>query len=151
VTIRAATLADIAPIAELDESVFGMSAYGPTTVRQLLDLFGELCFVAENGSGTIVGYCMGGVASRDRIGWVLVLAVVGSERRRGVGRNLSESTISALEGSGAAALRLTVEPSSSAAIALYTSLGFQHDKVERDYFGPGHPRIVMWRGKSSRV
>lgn len=68
-------------------------------------------------------------------------------RRHGLGRELMLEVLARLRDSGIELVRLTVEPANRAAILLYRSLGFSPEQpdagLRRNYFGPGHDRLIM--------
>jgi ribosomal-protein-alanine N-acetyltransferase len=72
------------------------------------------------------------------------LAVIPHQRGHGLGRRLMVEVLRRLRTEGVRQVRLTVEPTSEAAITLYQSLGFSSEEgVVKDYFGPGEHRLLM--------
>lgn len=82
-------------------------------------------FVAED-QGRLVGYVMlmGGEYTVDRATVIMVLEVLASHHRRGIGRSLLTETERWARDHGIHRLELGVLTDNTAAIALYTSFGF---------------------------
>ncbi len=121
-TIRPATAADFAlhvrlmPELEVDD---------PPPVREkwVADQC-ALTLVAEL-AGVGVGTCFW--QRLDGSGYVRQLIVAPEARRHGVGRVLMEEVARQLRGAGCTTWRLNVKPQNTAAVALYTSLGFRRE------------------------
>lgn len=73
------------------------------------------------------------------------IAVDPAHQRRGLGRELLEAVIDAVEKRGVATLWLEVRASNAAAIALYESLGFNEATVRRNYYptADGHEDAIV--------
>ncbi|EMH4163204.1 ribosomal protein S18-alanine N-acetyltransferase [Pluralibacter gergoviae] len=73
------------------------------------------------------------------------IAVDPAYQRRGLGRELLEAVIDAVEKRGVATLWLEVRASNAAAIALYESLGFNEATVRRNYYptADGHEDAIV--------
>lgn len=73
------------------------------------------------------------------------IAVDPAYQRRGLGRELLEAVIDAVEERGVATLWLEVRASNAAAIALYESLGFNEATVRRNYYptADGHEDAIV--------
>ena len=74
------------------------------------------------------------------------IAVDPAYQRRGLGRELLEHLIDALEAQGVVTLWLEVRASNYAAIALYESLGFNEATIRRNYYPTAEGReddIIM--------
>jgi [ribosomal protein S18]-alanine N-acetyltransferase len=142
VLIRAASEADLGALGELDAEVFGDLAYPPFVLRQWFDLYRGWWLVAEHVNG-LRGYSLGvPVFDRSR-GWLLGLGVRPEFQGRGYGRSLTVSSMRMLAGVGVRDVHLTVEPGNRPAITLYHDLGFEVDRLVKDYLGPGHDRLLM--------
>ena len=81
----------------------------------------ELFLVAES-DGRIVGTVLGGF---DGVrGWIHHLAVVASQRRKGIGRALMQSAEEGLKTLGCPKVNLQVRATNIAVVAFYRSLGY---------------------------
>ena len=126
----------------VDTEAFGDIAYKVPTLRQLIEVSGECCIVAED-SGGVLGYAIALISpSRDK-SWLLSLGVLPEAKGRGAGRRLTESIIDILRALTVPSVWLTVDPDNAPAVSLYRSLGFLEKERYDDYFGPGENRILM--------
>ncbi|WP_019934336.1 GNAT family N-acetyltransferase [Oceanimonas smirnovii] len=141
--IRAATKADLAEVYQLECVAFGEHGYPYFFLRQAWDLWPGSLLVAES-ERELQGYVLAGRGEKVNEGWILSLAVAPAARGRGLGRQLLQAAVTALEERGCARIKLTVLPDNPA-LQLYQSLGFVEAGRENDYFGPGEPRLVMVR------
>lgn len=132
ITVRPGTLADLAPIAQIQASS-PEGAQWPVHEYLQYDLL-----VAEYGSSA-AGF---GVARRlaEDESELLNLAVDPQFRRRGVGRRLAAALLARHSGS----LWLEVRESNIVACKFYKSLGFQERGYRPDYYrNPSEGAIVM--------
>lgn len=142
VLIRPAEEPDLEALHRVDRLVFGRLAYPFFALRQLMDLHARHCLVADDGE-QLVGYCLGAMAARPPVGWLLGLAVLPGAREAGHGRDLVHETVRRMAADGAHQVRLAVEPENSGAIHLYETLGFRISGFRPDYFGPEGDRLIM--------
>lgn len=140
-TIRPAVRADLDALIALERQTFPEESYGEIALRQFIDLFPGLFFVAEDGA-TVAGYGLGGIDQHGE-GWVLSLGVSPAHQGRGIGARLFDAVLDALRGTGT--IRLTVIPDNVRAITLYERKGFTTEARVEDYYGPGQHRLVMAR------
>jgi ribosomal protein S18 acetylase RimI-like enzyme len=143
--IRPATPADLPALAAVEREAFADEAYPPFFFRQAHDLWPGLLRVAEAPPGRAVGYVLAAVGGRPGEAWVLSAAVRASHRGRGLGAALMEDVQAVLAARGVRAVRLTVHPGNAGAVRLYRRLGYEVEREEADYFGPGERRLVMRR------
>lgn len=73
-------------------------------------------------------------------------AILPEHRGGGMGSRLTRVLLDACAGHGRTEVRLTVHPANATVIGLYRRLGFNVVGEERDYFGPGEPRVVCASG-----
>jgi mycothiol synthase len=69
-----------------------------------------------------------GITKRE--GWVAILGVIGSHRRRGLGRNLLLDSVSWLQSRGIERILLMVDAENEKALDMYKSAGFEVNSVE---------------------
>ena len=148
--IRRPTVREITELARLDREVFGEHSYAPISMRQFYDLAGPLLLVAVDGEA-LLGYGLALPSAVNGEGWFMALGVRAECRRTGVGKRLAERIIAEADQLGIVVLRLTVEPTNQAAIALYATLGFETENIVTEYFGHGENRQVMCRQGRSRT
>lgn len=124
VKIRAIEVADIEAIQELASDAYG----APASIVLLNEAAhaGGLAFgkVAVDAAGAVCGVVLCEALSRHNC-YIDMLAVAASRRRRGIGRLLMKTAFEEIRHSGAQSASLVVSNSNHAAIALYSSLGFQ--------------------------
>jgi mycothiol synthase len=65
-----------------------------------------------------------------REGWVAILGVIGSHRRRGLGRNRLLDSVNWLRSRGIERILLMVEAENEKALGMYKSAGFDVNSVE---------------------
>ena len=141
-SIRTAHGADLPELYKIEAETFsGKHAYSYTALRQLFDISGRLCLIAE--SSDLLGYTLGVMHSIEKLGWILSLVVRPTARRQGIGKALTHELTGRLAEQGARLIQLTVEGNNQSAIQLYECLGFKKKSFERNYFGPDEDRIIM--------
>lgn len=142
-TLRGVTEADLPELLRVDREAFPEDPYPPFILRQLIEIHGDRILVLDDGNG-LLGYVLFVNTSDGYVSWIMSLAVIPHQRGHGLGRRLMVEVLRRLRTEGVRQVRLTVEPTSAAAITLYGSLGFSSEEgVVRDYFGPGEHRLLM--------
>lgn len=140
--IRPASEDDLPALVRLDTELFPDFAYPYFVLRQFLDLYQDRLLVLDDGS-SLHGYALSALSADGRTSWILGLGVAERLRGRGLARRLMQETLRRLPADGVHEVWLTVEPANTAAIALYHSLGFTRQGARKDYFGPGHDRLLL--------
>lgn len=149
--VRSATSIDIPELARLDVHTFGVNAYPPSTIRQLLDVFDGLVLLAEDSGGIPRAYVFGALAAGAQTSWILAFGVERSHQRRGFGRATVDELLNRCAALGAEHARLTCAPDAAASLAFWASLGFVTVEHISDYLGPGRDRCVLERRLTSRL
>ena len=140
--IRPVSPADTRALYRIETSVFE-EGYRFGTIRQFIDLFGDLVIAAET-SGELVGYVIAGVSALDsKVGWVLNLGVLESYRRLGIGRALMDAAAISLAREGAEMAKLTVSPTNVAALNVYKKMGWSVTDLIYDHHGLGQDRCLL--------
>ncbi|MET8955106.1 GNAT family N-acetyltransferase [Streptomyces sp. NPDC004533] len=146
VRMRGVTEADLPELHRLDREVFQEVAYPYFMLRQLFDMYADHLLVLDDGEA-LQGYVLAGTGDDSGLGWMLGLGVARARRGEGLGRRLMLEILGRLRNDGIREVRLTVDPTNAAAIALYKSSGFAPATAEgglrRNYFGPGEHRLVL--------
>ena len=142
VTIRPAAEHDVGALHRVDRLVFGRLAYPYFALRQLMDVHARHCVVADDGS-RLIGYCLGALSARPKVGWILGLGVLPDARGAGYGRELVGEAVRRIVADGAREVRLFVDPDNIVAIHVYERLGFQVCGFRPHYFGPEADRMIM--------
>lgn len=139
---RQARLEDLADIKSLDDAVFADKPYPYFVVRQLFDVHGEHCVVAE-ADGAIHGYALVAFEPSRSTAWLLSLAVLPDSRKRGYGRALMDEAIEICQNADIKRMKITVRPTNDDAYRLYERLGFRPVGTDEAYFGADEARDVL--------
>ncbi|XP_020816922.1 N-alpha-acetyltransferase daf-31-like [Drosophila serrata] len=114
----------------------------------------QLCYVAENEEGRVVGYCLAKIMEPDpsdgRNGRIISLAVKRSYRRLGLaGKLMDQVAMAMVECFNAQYASLHVRKSNRAALNLYTnSLQFKFQELKVGYYRDGEDAYYMRRDLS---
>ena len=135
---------DIPVLATYEKELF---PYSPWSTSQFKEEFAGIpttryMSVAESGN-KVVGYCGVFLPAPGVEADILTVAVQPDFRRQGIAREFMRQIEQWSKERGASAMMLEVEQSNSAAIELYTSLGYMKISVRMDYYGPGQDAFVM--------
>ena len=103
--------------------------------------FGDTALVLRDPDGTVQGYLFGFVAP-TRVGYVHLVGVRESHRRRGLGRLLYAEFSRLAAERGAESLKAITTPSNALSIAFHTGLGM-HAELAPGYGGPGEDRVIF--------
>lgn len=144
ITYRQPIALDIPVLATYEKELF---PYSPWSTSQFKEEFAGIpttryMSVAESGN-KIVGYCGVFLPAAGVEADILTVAVLPDFRRQGIAREFMRQIEQWSRERGASAMMLEVEQSNSAAIELYTSLGYMKISVRMDYYGPGQDAFVM--------
>jgi ribosomal-protein-alanine N-acetyltransferase len=143
VTLRPASLGDVAVIAELEALLFGHDAWSPESVRGALEGPGRCLLVAVEGThvlGYVVTAAAGDVVDLQRIG------VRPSCRRQGWACVLLDAALAEARVVGADRMLLEVSAANAPARAFYAAAGFVQIDLRRRYYRDGSDAVVMSRG-----
>ena len=138
VEIRQMELTDVAPTFELGQQLFTADRW-PTLYRtwdeyEVVSLYANErahCLVADFG-GEIVGFALGSVLEKRgepwTYGYLLWLGVDPRMKRRGLGRRLIEELTLRFIDAGVRMMLADTEDDNRAALALFRSVGFGHER-----------------------
>ena len=120
----------------------------PLIVRE----FPDSCFVIRL-QDVIVCYLLGMMDLGRSYGYIHLVAVRDSQRRRGLARRLYEHFFDLCRAYGARQVKAIVAPGNAAAIAFHRRMGFRlfGETIERgvpvmkNYGGPGKDRVILLR------
>lgn len=140
-SVRPATEADVAALAELELVGFPDDAWTPDYLR--LAVAGELptvrVLVAEYG-GVVAGHAL--VSVVHEIAELQRIAVLPPYRRRGLARDLLAGVVALAAGEGADRLLLEVREDNEAAIGFYAAAGFAEIDRRARYYRDGTTAVV---------
>ena len=103
-------------------------------------------FVAEREDGELTGFLVGFLSQTDPAeAYVHFLGVAPEERGSGLGRRLYERFFETARQEGRTLVRCVTSPANEASVEFHRALGFEVERVARDYDGPGEDRVVLTR------
>ena len=141
---RAAVDEPLAAVAALQAESF-IRPWGIEAIaRELRENPVTRLFLLEAEDGRLLGFCACWLIAGEV--HINSLAVAPEARRRGYARRLLLEVFAAAAEEGADAATLEVRRSNTAAVALYTGLGFTVAGVRRNYYEqPEEDALVLWR------
>lgn len=131
---------------ELEAELFGSDAWSPELMVAEVSYPQSYYLVArEHGASQLVGYGGLRAAMRDALqGDIQTLAVAPEHRKRGVARTLLRALLAEASARGVTDVFLEVRADNEAALALYSSEGFEAIDRRVGYYQPdGVDAIVM--------
>jgi ribosomal-protein-alanine N-acetyltransferase len=140
IQLRRFTPADLQAVLRLERRVFPQDAYGRYEFLNLHRWGKETFLVAERGE-RLVGYVAGLLQERE--GYIASIAVEPDLRRAGLGSRLMRAVVDKLRDEGVTSVALHVRAENEAAIAMYTRLGFDVERVESRYYPDGMDALYM--------
>ena len=144
--LRRATADDLDDIMAIETSVFGSDAWSSDSMRaELADRHGYYLVAFPPQAPTrIEAYAGLHAPLREPQADIQTIAVVGSARRRGLGRVLMVQLIAEARQRGATEIFLEVRADNPSAQHLYEGLGFDEIAVRPNYYQPdGVDAIIM--------
>ncbi|MGY0501150.1 GNAT family N-acetyltransferase [Nocardia sp. FBN12] len=132
---------DLTAIAALESQEFSSQPYPYFVLRQLFEVHGSHWMVAEI-ERKVCGYALIAVG-QEGSAWVIGLAVAGSHRGLGLGKELLVRAVDRCRGARIDTLFITVRPSNTPAVNLYKKSGFVWVDHDEHYFGPEEPRDLL--------
>ena len=116
----------------------------------LISEFGTSAFVVKE-AGQVAAYLFGFLSQTEPVGYVHLLAVRDSHRKRGLGRQLYDHFAGFARAAGCHEIRAITTATNSASIAFHRGVGMEllgvpneeGVPVVKDYGGPGKDRVVF--------
>ena len=141
-TVRPATVADVADVAQLELDGFPDDAWTADYLRLAAEggLPTVRLLVAESGDG-IVGHAI--VSTVFEVAELQRIAVGSAYRRRGHARALLAAVVAAATDEGAERLLLEVRETNEPALAFYASAGFVEIDRRPRYYRDGTAGVVL--------
>lgn len=139
---RTLTKGDFDRIVQIFDAWWGGPSSGFSPHPLFYYELGEHALVADE-AGEMVGFLLGFVADRpERTGYVHLVGIAPSHRRRGVGRYLYETFTRACRAADCARMKAITTPANEGSLRFHEALGWQAERVD-DYAGPGRHRVVF--------
>jgi ribosomal-protein-alanine N-acetyltransferase len=114
--------------------------YPVDIITFLYEKYRDTFLVVEQG-GIVLGYIAG--ISSWREGHIVSLAVLPPWRRKGIATTLVEELCCILKEKGKKRVKLEVRISNTDAIALYKTLGFEKQKIVKNYYENEEDAVLM--------
>jgi [ribosomal protein S18]-alanine N-acetyltransferase len=139
--IRPAALTDLPALTALEAELFGADAWNESLVRQEVEGPGRRFVVAEDASGSLVGYAV--TMSAGDIVDLLRIAVRPEARRTGLASRLLDELL--VDTDDASRMLLEVSVSNAEALGFYVARQFSVIDVRPHYYRDGSEALVMCR------
>ncbi len=133
VLTRDVTDDDLGRIAELEQEIFGPSAWSAALIREEFR-YGFMRWRAVDDDGRLVGYVVYGFDGD--VFHLMNLVVAPHVRRRGLGHVLMGDFMAEAERLGVPEASLEVAVTNEPAVALYAAYGFETVRVRKRYYQP---------------
>ena len=150
VSIRHAHPSDYGRVIQHVDAWWGGREMAPMLPKLFFLHFEGTSFVAERADGTIAGFLCGFLSqTSDEEAYVHFVGVAPDQRGSGLGRDLYEQFFSTAREHGRTLVRCVTSPVNKDSIAFHEALGFEVDRVAKDYDGPGEDRVLFVKALTS--
>jgi ribosomal protein S18 acetylase RimI-like enzyme len=103
-------------------------------------------FVADDDDGQLAGFICGFLSQTNRDeAYIHFVGVAPELRGTGLGRDLYERFFDAARDGGCSLVRCVTSPANEDSVAFHEALGFEVERLARDYDGPGEDRVLFVR------
>jgi predicted GNAT superfamily acetyltransferase len=103
-------------------------------------------FVADREDGELAGFLVGFLSQTDpEAAYVHFVGVAPEERGSGLGRELYERFFEAVRADGRSVVHCVTSPANEDSLAFHRALGFEEERLVRDYDGRGEDRVELTR------
>ncbi|KYK38174.1 MAG: ribosomal protein S18-alanine N-acetyltransferase [Theionarchaea archaeon] len=130
---------DVSHIIDIENESFS-NPYPTSVITFLYEKYRDSFLVADQG-GTILGYIAGITSWRE--GHIVSLAVLPTWRGKGIASQLVEELYNIFRERGKKRVKLEVRVSNTPAIELYEKLGFEKQKIVKNYYENGEDAVMM--------
>jgi len=144
VTVRPATLADLAAIAVSEADNFGSDGWSPGLVEEgVAGRLPTVHYLVAEQDGAVVGHAVASVVAD--IAELQRIAVNADHRRRGLATALLDEAVALAVREGAERLLLEVRENNQPALAFYAAHGFVEVDRRPRYYRDGSAAVVLRR------
>jgi ribosomal protein S18 acetylase RimI-like enzyme len=142
--IRHAQPSDYGRVIQHINAWWGGREMAPMLPQLFFVHFEGTSFVAEDDSGSLIGFLCGFLSqtSEDEA-YIHFVGVAPDQRGTGLGRELYEHFFESARESGRTVVRCVTSPINEDSVAFHEALGFTVDRVAADYDGPGEDRVLL--------
>jgi ribosomal protein S18 acetylase RimI-like enzyme len=124
---------------------WGGREMAPVLPRLFFLHFEGTSFVAEDGED-LAGFVCGFLSQTDPDeAYIHFVGVAPDYRGAGIGRTLYERFFDEVRQQGRSVVRSVTSPVNEVSVAFHRALGFEVDRVAKDYDGPGEDRVLLVR------
>jgi ribosomal protein S18 acetylase RimI-like enzyme len=141
--VTRATIDDLNAVVAAQQEFWGERDMSHLHHPMLVHEFGATSVVISDPDDGIVAYLLGFV-TLEGVAYAHLVAVRGSHRREGLGRELYGAFEKLARERGASHLKAYTRPANAASIDFHRSIGMTVAEVP-DYAGPGETRVVFRR------
>jgi ribosomal protein S18 acetylase RimI-like enzyme len=144
VTIRHARPSDYGRVIGRVNVWWGGREMAPILPQLFFLHFEGTSFVAEDEDGDLAGFLCGFLSQTSPEEAYIHFVGVSPERRgEGIGRSLYERFFEEARGHERSVVRCVTSPGNEVSVAFHDALGFEVDRVAKDYDGPGEDRVLL--------
>ena len=116
----------------------------PMLPRLFFVHFEGTSYVVDDDVGQLAAFLIGFLSQTDPgEAYVHFVGVAPEHRGEGLGRRLYERFCDDARDHGRLRVRCVTSPANDASVAFHTALGFEVERVARDYDGPGEDRVLF--------
>jgi len=106
--------------------------------------FDGTSFVAEDEDGELAGFLCGFLSqTREDEAYIHFVGVSPQRRGEGIGRSLYDQFFVEARKQGRSTVRCVTSPANQDSISFHNALGFDVERVAKDYDGPGEDRMLL--------
>lgn len=142
ITFREMVPEDAAAVEEVEKACFNLPWSRESFWREAQNQRTTYRLAVDETTDRVAGYVGCWVIDDDA--QITNVAIHPDYRGQGISRRLLGNLIEVIKGRGAERLTLEVRPSNTAALNLYTSLGFVDCGRRPHYYEDGEDAIIMW-------
>jgi ribosomal protein S18 acetylase RimI-like enzyme len=143
VSVRAATLADLADLIHLETLFPEGDRISARSWRRFMAREGCVVVASEMGAPEVLGAAVILTRKGSQTARIYSLAVDPHAQGRGVGRMLVEAAVARAQAAGCTRLSLEVRPDNAAARTLYRTCGFEDRGVMPEHYADGTAALIM--------
>jgi ribosomal protein S18 acetylase RimI-like enzyme len=144
VTIRHAQPSDYGRVIGRLNAWWGGRDMAPMLPKLFFLHFEGTSFVADGDDEQLAGFLIGFLSQTDGAeAYIHFVGVAPEQRGEGLGRELYERFFETVRAQGRTVVRCVTSPGNADSIAFHEALGFEVERVAKDYDGPGEDRVVF--------